>query len=117
VSDLATWLFAQYDADERRAGDLHDRRTCDMYSYDPKCCDCDYPDELRDDLAAKRRIVEMHRDQNPRGHGCPEIESDGSVYHDGWCRSGTGGCATLRLLALPYAGREGYDPAWAPSNS
>lgn len=72
------------------------------------------PARVLAECAAKRRIVELHRDQNPRGHGCPEIESDGSVYHDGWCRSGTGGCATLRLLALTYADREGYDERWRP---
>jgi hypothetical protein len=109
VSDLATWLLAQYDADEQRAGDLHDRRTCDMYSYDPKCCDCDYPDELRDDFAVKRAIVEMHRG----AHECPDA-GDNCVWIDGDLRPY---CDTLRLFGHALRHREGYDPAWGPSDS
>jgi hypothetical protein len=119
VSDLAEWLLAQYDADGQRAEDLHDRRTCDMYSYDPKCCDCDYPDELHDDLSAKRRIVELHQTEEACSYhpktskypfGCATCHRDpecGYVMALGWCD-------TLRLLALPYADREGYDERWRP---
>lgn len=104
--DLAAWLFAQYAADEQRAGDLHDVR-CAVNEYDPKDCDCGYPRFVLADLAAKRRIMEMHRG----AHECPSEESS-----CGWCVD-SDECETMQAHALPYAGRDGYDPAWAPSDS
>lgn len=32
------------------------------------------------------------------------------------CCDGPWPCQTLRLIALPYAGREGYRPEWAPTD-
>jgi hypothetical protein len=84
------------------------------------------PARVLAECAAKRRIVELHRH---------EAKGPGPVLHDGardlnegvfgcvicscvdddpgWHFTG-GWCQTVRLLALPYAGRDGYDERWRP---
>lgn len=125
VTDLAEWLIEQYDADEQLAREQDLSRAGEPYSDDSGIADRDgfpsYPwgaeeQELRfmagvghptfvlADLVAKRRIVEMHRG----AHECPTEDSS-----CGWCVHGDE-CETLQALALPYADREGYDPAWRP---
>jgi hypothetical protein len=71
------------------------------------------------DLAAKRRIVKEHRAEeacsyHPKASeypfGCTTCHRDpecGYVMALGWCQ-------TVRLLALPYAGHDGYDERWRP---
>jgi hypothetical protein len=126
MTDLAEWLLAQYAADERDADYLHDIQTCASVEYNPQACDCSFPADFRADLAAKRRIVELHRHE-AKGPGpvlhdgsrdlnegvfgcviCSCVDDDpGWHFTDGWCQ-------TVRLLALPYAGRDGYDERWRP---
>jgi len=59
---------------------------------------------------AKRRILGEHN-----------IEYPGEAFQ--YCRvchdrsrhdAASAPCPTMRLLALPYAGRDGYRPGWAP---
>ena len=67
------------------------------------------PARVLREVAAKRRILDWHRHatfyREPIGPTC-EVCGD----HDGedWCQ-------TLRLLALPYADRDGYRSEWAPA--
>lgn len=96
---LRTWLLAQLDADEQEADELHDRRSCDLYSYDPTCCDCDYPDEVRADVAAKRRLIAAVADDP----------------FDAMGAEGAYEMLVIQLLAHAYADKPGYDPAWAPA--
>jgi hypothetical protein len=119
MTDLVEWLLAQIAEDEADADTLHDTTVCASVGYDAPPCDCGYPAEVRADLAAKRRIVEEHRTEeacpyHPKTSeypfGCTTCHRDpecGYVMALGWCD-------TLRLLALPYAGREGYDERWRP---
>lgn len=59
---------------------------------------------------AKRRIVGLHT-PGDRDRDCPECTDRDYRGSAGmplvWCD-------TLRLLALPYAGRDGYREAWRP---
>lgn len=173
MNDLATWLLAQYDADDEAARDVADADGSqwtaaidvgDEYNYavvvttdpgklqrldwrdeplvtpgDPQVARCGVegleggelrarhiarhdPATMLADLAAKRRIVEEHRTEEACSYhpktseypfGCTTCHRDpecGYVMALGWCD-------TLRLLAQPYANRDGYDPAWAPSDT
>lgn len=149
--DLASWLLAQYDADEQVArateavtpwvvaedgevfavyGDLNGPQRCSEHpSGVPNMCDDLLVAEGRDiadlhhderarhvarwgpaavlaDLAAKRRIVDLHA----CSHECSNTDDN---CH--WVNYDLGEvCDTLRLLALPHARRDGYDPSWAP---
>ena len=71
------------------------------------------PEHLLAACEATRRIVAEHRLGDPLESGRPGcVRCD----WDGTSRSwrNTGPCETLRLLALPYAGRVGYELEWQP---
>lgn len=99
MTDLATWLLACIAEDEAEADDLHDRKVCDQYSYDPRCCDCGMPTRVLAECAAKRAIVEWAQ--------AFEMTIFGGAT---WNPNET----VLCLLALPYADRPGYRQEWAP---
>lgn len=65
------------------------------------------PARVLAEVAAKRRIIDLHG----RDHEC-------SIYDHGEISSCNyildGDCSTMRLLALPYAGRPGYREEWRP---
>lgn len=68
------------------------------------------PARVLREIEAKRRIVEQHR---PVGYGGVCL----SLCHTrAPGQPQTWPCLTLRLLALPYTGREGYRPEWAPTD-
>lgn len=103
--DLAEWLLAQYDAVD--PDDWHDR-DCASTAPVPFRCDCDVPERVRADIAAKRQIVRLHdpqrsRDPDEPEHPCNQIDP---FY---WC-------GTLRLLAYALRDCDGYDPAWRPDD-
>lgn len=118
---LATWLLAQYDAAERRvqteehySPDDGGYYSCPATRLEPfgdlpfgeDACECGLAHRKAfalADLTAKRRIVELHGGN----HECPSIEDN-----CGWVTDDQ--CDTIRLLALPYADREGYQSAWSP---
>lgn len=62
------------------------------------------PARVLAEVAAKRRIVELHGDQ----HECVGSLDDALAYNPYI------GCTTLRVLALPYAEHEAYRSEWAP---
>ncbi len=105
VSDLAGWLLARLDEAGQDADDVHDTYRCDSVGSDPSTpfpCDCGYPTRILARAAADRRIVELHGDQ----HECPDWQNSSAYPYIG--------CDTLRLLALPYAGHDGYREEWKP---
>jgi len=81
-----------------------------------RCADfCDQADRHAE---ARRRIVELHL---PTSEGYPARSySDGAVPEccgicsgDGeYPKPGNWPCETLKLLALPYSDRAGYDKGW-----
>lgn len=74
------------------------------------------PDGVLADIDAKRRMLDEHPHVPAAPWGSTEVTSVGcqvcsgngqGVIGDGWCK-------TVRLLALPYADRPGYQEAWRP---
>ncbi|NEA21601.1 DUF6221 family protein [Actinomadura bangladeshensis] len=141
MNDLVRWLGVQLDADERRERGkyvIHGSTvikcpqcpnfayTVAEHSYEVTFNPCGHtmdgdefvktfgtpdPDEfVLADIAAKRLLIAEHG-----------IEAPGTDYqHCRVCHDYTrhdaarAPCRTLRLLALPYAGRAGYDERWRP---
>jgi hypothetical protein len=117
TADLVAFLRAQLDATAAGADRIHDH---DCYSLAdryvvPDPCDCGVPARVLADVKAKRRLVAMHV---PRGvEGGPPYRWTCRFCDDApvpWEAYGTWPCETLRLLALPFADREGYDETWRP---
>ena len=72
------------------------------------------PARVLTEVDAKRRIAELHT-RFPQ----PQVMSEEEIWACGTCGSPDDSptewpCATLRLLALPYAGHPDYRPEWAP---
>lgn len=78
------------------------------------------PARVLAEVAAKRRILELHKHERAKAPsrlvrqreasdiGCIICADwDGMTAAEGWCD-------TVRLLALPYAGRDGYRDEWRP---
>jgi hypothetical protein len=117
VTDLAEWLLACIAEDEEAAPDIH-HRDCESVQFDyggvalgP--CGCSEPTRVLAECAAKRRIVEHLAATASK---CPADDWPNELGME-WASLADQARYVLRLLALPYAGREGYDPAWTPSDS
>ncbi|WP_037683058.1 DUF6221 family protein [Streptomyces griseus] len=130
VEDLANWLRAQLDEDERIArtatlgpwvqsgiGDYgwtvdFGRPGAGVETADTEqgLADADFiaahnPARVLREIDAKRQILALHR---------PYVAESGQA-----CLGCAGGieferCPVVRLLALPYAGRPGYREEWRP---
>jgi hypothetical protein len=135
MDDLVVWLHAQLDEDERaaRAADegpwqskslgRHDQAAIAtgggptaLIQFDGSRAAANGTHVARHDPArvlreidAKRQLVELHAPGEMKdvdGDVCMacDLRGEGPFYP----------CATLRLLALPYADRPGYREEWAP---
>lgn len=129
MNDPAGWLLAQIDVDEQLARNAGARdgttwRHCldaywqivnednDVVVYGegrPRAETADHiarhdPAFTLADLAAKRRIAEMHRGS----HECPSFDDN-----CGWITA-EDTCDTWKLLALSYTDRPGYREEWRP---
>jgi NADPH-dependent ferric siderophore reductase len=141
TDDLVAFLREQLDADERiaraatpgpweqdpeRAGSL----TSAEYWYVVDCSGTPAagenaehvarhdPARVLAEITAKRAIVDEHA---PDRHGDCQVCADEEEFDEdsegngSWSRSAKRApCRTLRLLAVPYAGVDGYRPEWAP---
>jgi hypothetical protein len=123
--DLVTWLRAQIDEDEQtevHASDCSSIPEYDPDTYDglgPQECDCGWPARVLAEVEAKRRILDLHARSWKRQ---PRFDATGVRLLDdcdvecevcGWASADpTSACETVRLLALPYAGREGWREEW-----
>jgi hypothetical protein len=127
VADLTEWLLAQISQDSAHAffaqqdeqllGPLRpegvsedDHRVTFAPNWSPArvLLECD----------AKRQLVELHR---LGGSYTPGDDPAAGFNYCATCGSGEPyeyptewPCPTLRLLALPYAGRPGFRPEWQP---
>jgi hypothetical protein len=142
VDDLVQWLRAQLDEDERIAreaggaaweelpvsGWVHTSPLPDTEwqppGYDHHVASAPLPADrvhiVRHDPArvlrevdAKRRLLELHAARE-RGDGCVVCD-DGNDSCG--CLSGPSWgfpCDTVKILAVPYAGRPGYREEWRP---
>jgi hypothetical protein len=112
--DLTEWLLGQIGDDEERL----DRLTSDELFGDdqleigPPAIDVGF---LLADCDAKRRIVFEHRPVNialsyPLCATC--LDHVATDDEGAWAIGKAWPCQTLRLVALPYAGRDGYLDEW-----
>ena len=98
--DLAAWLTRIWDEEERHA-------LSDLSQPEP-------PYLLVARIAADRKILELHRPERPpwstmQAPGCRTCGT-AQAWDD---KAQQANCETLRLLASPYADREGFQDAWA----
>jgi len=140
ITDLAAWLTAVWDEEERLARDAAsaeypgpewilseddvvgaahgDYVACGPYEGDigeeiGSFIAANDPASVLARIAADRKILELHRDSDGYcdecGSGVPESGpgDPGSFNPVEWP------CPTLRLLASPYADREGWQESWA----
>jgi hypothetical protein len=117
--DLAEWLLAQIGDDEERL----DRLSVDELfgGEDPSTplplLDVGF---LLSDCDARRRIIFEHRPVNlalsyPLCATC--LDHVATDDEGAWAIGKAWPCQTLRLIALPYAGRDGYLDEWRDSGS
>ena len=132
VTDLASWLLAQIDADEQLARRVEEQvgaaRAGEQFPDRSRIADYDdfpsypwsleqpeleflarwHPRTVMADLEATRRIVRFCTQLiNITALQADAVDSDDSARADvAW--------ETLRLLALPYANRDGYREEWHP---
>ncbi len=64
-----------------------------------RVCNCGYPQSIRDDVEAKRRIVELHQE-------CTDCTP--------WGNRPDEPCDSLVALALPYSDHPDYNEDWKP---
>lgn len=131
MDDLVTWLRAQLDEDERVAlvvpenarvwtldgGTIHaghpTDEVVDWVHYDGAWEHIARHDPARvlAEVDAKRRILDEHApEKHPTGMRC-SVCAEGPYYDATWYDAP---CPTVRLIALPYAGRPGYRDEWKP---
>jgi hypothetical protein len=115
MDDLVTWLRAQLHEDERKVAamtrEAERARTAPIFANHPPnwLAGVDIfvsPARWQDEVDAKRRILAEHVEGSV---------ADGAPT--GTCRSCDNyavPCPTVRLLALPYASRDGYRSGWRP---
>lgn len=71
------------------------------------------PDRVLAEIAAKRASAALHPDVNDGNCGTCVLGQWGYPTHGGSTPSAWP-CATLKALALSYAGHEDYDEEWRP---
>lgn len=104
---LEDFLLARIAEDE---SDAHAHPDPNMWDHNPR--GWFDPDRVLAECIVKRRIVELHGENLD---GCVTCAA-GANSADGfaWVDPAAFPCATLRLLALPYADHPDYDQAWRP---
>ena len=136
TDDLATWLRAQLDDDERlakTAGGEHPHWTTtdegdvtqvgtggsgylangpwgsSLFEVGEHIARHD-PARVLAEVDAKRRILDEHTCRCPD----PDCQDCGACSGPHHADPAPAPCTTLRLLALPYAGQPGYRDEWRP---
>jgi len=120
VTDLAAWLLAQVDTDERVQtagwvdhvnGEWH-RADCETNSavYGAMSCDCGVPARVLAECAAKRAIIELAEWASA---DCDQIRGEWGVSSDPDYNDPDTGDLLLRALAAPYRDRPGWRDEWA----
>lgn len=121
TESLADWLMVQLAADEQAVITLANARVTDELLISDRPIhdwilrgpgtEREMAARVLADIAGKRSIVNMHIE----GHDCPGLDDLSGYYV---ARSTTGWpypyCDTLKLLALPYDDRSGFQESWRP---
>jgi hypothetical protein len=109
VQSLASWLTERIAEDEAEARNAEQEIT-PFGAWTPT--------QVLADAEAKRRIVELHGWMGPVMAGAPVDDPKWCITCADHTVSGSPPldwpCLTLRLLAVPYADRPGYDERWKP---
>lgn len=111
MTDLAAWLLEQIATEERSP---YISCQCGTIDFDgchmrPGC-----PNRVRIECDAKRRLVGLHTPEE-NYWDCPSCtDRDYRMHLGAYPDPGYDWCQTLRLLAVPYAGRDGYRKEWHP---
>lgn len=124
TDDLVAFLKTCVDAEEAAAQDWERApHTVDcgvrLGYWAERDCVCGYPKRVLAEVAAKRRIIDLHHSLGPSAGTEDKLVCDAcgpeedisfrvETYGRGWP------CTTLRLLASVYAGRPGWQSEWAP---
>ncbi|MFC8361109.1 DUF6221 family protein [Streptomyces griseorubiginosus] len=127
--ELVKWLRAQLDEDELVArntgqpgtswrnfdmdGELRDDLNAGTVAYVPRVETRVHiarhdPARVLRESDAKRQIAAWRRQPTQKEFSSGRYRTMGCRCGDGWP------CATLRLIALPYADRPGYQESWRP---
>lgn len=123
---LIAFLTARLDEDEAEQREKlrgwHEPNCAVIEDVDYEC-DCGVPARVLADVAAKRRIIELHRSGGRVSLGDDDQPESWRDYCD-TCGSGEPyeyptwwPCDTLRLLALPFADHPDCRPEWRPPRS
>ena len=107
---LAEFLLARLDEDEREGQLAWSKADGHLWvvTGPDNAVGVDYdPARVLAEVAAHRRIVDEHHISAPYCAVC----ADPPAYEATWREYP---CLTLRLLALPHAAHESYNPEWAP---
>lgn len=73
------------------------------------------PARVLREIDAKRQLLDEHKPGRPKGRPNMERHCLTCTTAQAWDETANeANCLTLRLLALPYAGRAGYDEGWRP---
>jgi hypothetical protein len=104
MDEMIVWLRAQLD-DQARSNQLH-TSVCSLTlgSISGNVsdeCDCGGPDFVLSDVDAKREIMNL---------AYSKCGAD-SAYADGWDDAAL---LAVKLMALPFSGRPGYQESWRP---
>ncbi len=103
--DLATWLRAQLDEDERDANRRDFHTGMCLQFFDPGGdCSCDYSNFVLVDVEVKRRVLDWHEAALAGVKRHPD-----DLANKGWLLAMV---KVVKLVALPYADRPGYREEW-----
>lgn len=114
--ELVAWLRAALDDDE--ASEWPHRPSCQMLKPVPPgwggpmlgdsfSCNCDAASRWIAEVGAKRRIIDEAVETLGREDAWDPVLNGGSGEEYDWARF------VLRMIALPYADRDGFRPEWA----
>lgn len=131
AADSGRWLpedkgiTFEYRADDFHGGEAQARLVADTRANQWHIANWDPPRVLAE-VEAKRRVLELHVGE----HDCPEMQT--GTYSADWPKDAPWGkagehwahastehfesdqpCPTVRQIAQPYAGREGWREEWA----
>jgi hypothetical protein len=122
AANLAGWLRAQFDEDERIArkntgndglgddGDFPDYRTYDGADIDAAC-------EFLRRFTSQRELREVEAKRRILDEVVPQVNAMDDKIESEWGNGGEGPhdetWLLLRIMALPFAGRPGYLEEWA----
>lgn len=119
MSNLAEWLIEQVDADEQVAKAAISGPDAPWYEGDAaeRFAMTWTRERVLVECAAKRQIIDVAFEHEGTFDAEMACCHDGYAIRAGLCpATPVDEIVLLQMLALPYAGRDGYRPEWAPDH-